>query len=184
MRVLWLALISCALVNGLVVQKAHSAPPESQATIHPGTQALIGAWHLVSIDYSGPTGPLPDPVFGPDPHGVIIYDRSSCMSVQIVTANRPTMTRPATRTSGTTSPEDAQVKSQAFDSYYAYFGTWEYDATTKTVTHHLKSSLLPYETGQNYQRHVELHGSRLVLVATMGKGDDARRRILTWERGP
>jgi hypothetical protein len=143
MRVLWLALIliSCALVNGLVVQKAYSSLPDHAA----GTtrQQLVGAWHLVSIEYSGPNGALPDPVFGPDPHGVIIYDRSGWMSVQIVTANRPTMTRPATRTSGTTSPEDAQVKSQAFDSYYAYFGTWEYDATTATVTHHLKSSSCP-----------------------------------------
>jgi hypothetical protein len=146
-------------------------------------QALVGTWHLVSIDYSGANGALPDPVFGPDPHGVIIYDRSGWMSVQIVTANRPTMTRSATRTSGTTSPEDAQLKSKAFDTYYAYFGTWEYDATTSTVTHHLKSSLLPYETGQDYRRQVELHGTRLSLIVHTGEGDEARSRILIWERG-
>jgi hypothetical protein len=145
---------------------------------------MVGAWNLVSIDYSGPAGPLPDPVFGPDPHGVIIYDSSGWMSVQIVTANRPTMKRPPTRTTGIVSSEDAQMKSQAFDTYYAYFGTWDYDATRKVVTHHLKSSLLPYETGQDYQRDVELRGSHLRLIAAMGEGNEARRRILTWERIP
>jgi hypothetical protein len=164
---------------GLFVTQARTVPAAANAK-----ETLLGAWHLVSIEYSGPTGHLPDPVFGLDPHGVIIYDRSGWMSVQIFTANRPTMTRPASRTSGETSPDDAQVKSKAFDTYYAYFGTWEYDATTSTVTHHLKSSLLPYETGQDYQRQVELQGSRLRLTARMGEGDEARRRTLTWERVP
>jgi hypothetical protein len=182
MRILWSALISCALANGFVVQKAYSASPDHTAGAT--RQQLVGAWHLVSIEYSGPAGPLPDPVFGPDPHGFIIYDRSGWMSVQIFTANRPTMTRPATRTSGVVSPENAQLNSQAFDTYYAYFGTWEYDATTATVTHHLKSSLLPYETGQDYKRQVDLQGAQLRLTALMGEGDEAPRRILTWERVP
>jgi hypothetical protein len=87
------SLCVCLVVAlGLSLTQAHSAAPES------AKPSLIGAWHLVSIEYSGPNGALPDPVFGPDPHGVIIYDRSGWMSVQISTANRPTMTRPATRT--------------------------------------------------------------------------------------
>jgi hypothetical protein len=183
MRMFWFALGSCALVHGLIVPPAYSAP-QSHATTQPSAQSLVGTWHLVSIDYSGPTGTLSDPVFGPDPHGVIIYDRSGWMSVQIVTANRPTMTRPATRTAGETSPNDAQLKSKALDTYYAYFGTWEYDAATATITHHLKSSLLPYETGQDYRRQVEFHGTRLRLIVHSGEGDQARSRTLTWDRAP
>jgi hypothetical protein len=183
MRILGFALISCAVAHGLIVPPAYSAP-KGHPTTKPSAQALVGAWHLVSIEYSGPAGPLLDPIFGPNPHGVIIYDRSGWMSVQIFTANRPTMTRPATRTSGTTSPDDAQVKSRAFDTYYAYYGTWEYDASTATITHHLKSSLLPYESGQDYKRQVDLQGAQLRLTARMGEGAEAPRRTLTWERVP
>ena len=172
----------CAWSNFVAVLVLSAIPLRQVLAADSVKPPLVGAWHLVSIEYSGPSGAVPDPVFGPDPHGVIIYDISGWMSVQIFTANRPTMARPATRTSGETSPNDAREKSKAFDTYYAYFGTWDYDVATSTVTHHLKSSLLPYETGQNYQRHVELHGSRLRLIASMGEADDQRRRVLTWER--
>jgi hypothetical protein len=182
MRVLNSALISCALVICLLVPLAQSAPSERIAMAHPDKQALIGAWRLISINYSGPKGALTDPVFGPNPEGIIIYDRSGWMSVQIVTANRPAIAKPATRTSGVVTPDDAQLKAAALDSYYAYFGKWEYDAGTSVITHHLKSSLLPYETGQDYRREVTLDGAHLKLIARSQEMGEARQRTLLWER--
>ena len=50
---------------------------------------VVGAWKLVSIEYSGEKGPLTDGVFGLDPHGLIIYDRSGWVSVQLTWERLP-----------------------------------------------------------------------------------------------
>ena len=105
MRRLITALLFCGLVMSFWVNRAQSAQPSPKAAQKLTKQAIVGAWRLVSIQYSGPNGALADPVFGPNPQGIIIYEQSGWMSVQIVTANRPVMIRPATRTSGVVTAE-------------------------------------------------------------------------------
>ena len=182
MRVLKAAIISFVLIAGFSTASAQSAPPERATAAKLTKQAIIGAWRLVGIDYSGPNGPLADPVFGPNPQGIIIYDQSGWMSVQIVTANRPAIPRPATRTSGGVTPDDAKLAAAAFDTYYAYFGTWDYNADTSVVTHHLESSLLPYETGLEYRQEVTLDGAYLKLIARSQEKGETRHRTLVWTR--
>ena len=180
MRALKAATISLVLIAGFLAALARSATPEHAAS-KLTQQVIIGAWRLVGIDYSGPNGALADPVFGPDPQGIIIYDQSGWMSVQIVTANRPAIGRPATRTSRVVTPDDAKLAAVAFDTYYAYFGTWDYNADTSVITHHLNSSLLPYETGLEYRREVTFDGVHLRLIARSQERGEERRRTLVWE---
>jgi len=176
MRYLKLALTLCPIAFNQWAPTAISAPAEHAVATNSGNERLIGAWRLVSIDYSGPNGALTDPDFGPNPEGIIIYDKSGWMSVQIVTANRPAMVRPATRASGSATPEEASAKAAAFDTYYAYFGTWTYDAAKSVITHHLKSSLLPYEAALDKRREVSLEGGRLKLtVHTQEMGRQSAR---------
>jgi Lipocalin-like domain len=182
MRALKAAIVSLVLITGFSAALAQSAPPERAAAAKPTKQVIIGAWRLVGIDYAGPNGSLTDPVFGPNPQGVIIYDQSGWMSVQIVTANRPAMARPATRTSRVVAPEDAKLAAAAFDTYYAYFGTWDYNAETSIITHHLNSSLLPYETGLEYRREVTFDGEYLKLIARSQERGEERVRTLVWTR--
>jgi len=157
----------------------------SAASLRIDRQASLGLWQLVRIDYSGPHGPLKDPVFGPNPSGTIIYDSSGWMSVQIVTANRPRLGNPGTRLSSLNTPEEAQLKATALDSYYAYFGTWTYDSGKSTITHHLVASLLlPDETGLDYRREVQFDGAHLSLIVHGQSGGEARTRTLVWERLP
>ena len=87
-------------------------------------------------------------MFGPNSRGIIIYDRSGWMSVQIFTANRPRMIEPATRTSGPFSPEEAKIKAAAIDTYYAYFGTWESDAA-KFLAEPYRSATDPFPSFTN-----------------------------------
>jgi len=181
MRVLKAAIISFVLITGSSVL-AQSAPPERAVAAKLTKQVIIGAWRLVGINYSGPNGTLADPVFGPDPQGIIIYDQSGWMSVQIVTANRPAIGRPTTRTSRVVTLDDAKLAVIAFDTYYAYFGTWDYDADTSVITHHLSSSLLPYETGLEYRREVTFDGVHLKLIARSQETGEERRRTLVWTR--
>jgi Lipocalin-like domain len=184
MRVLLSAISFCVLLGALSAASARSAQPDSIATPKLTQQAIVGTWRLVSIDYSGPNGALADPVFGPNPQGIIIYEESGWMSVQIVTANRPMMTKPATRTSRVMTADDAKRAVEAFDTYYAYFGTWDYNADTSVITHHLKSSLLPYETGLEYRREVMFDGVHLRLIARSQERGEERQRMLVWTKVP
>jgi Lipocalin-like domain len=162
-----------------------SLTAESDARpVEPSSESLIGAWKLVSIEYSGATGPQPDPIFWPHSSGVIIYDRSGCMSVQIVAPNRPDI---ADKPRTTSLPlDDESARAAAFETYYAYYGTWSFDPGSSTVTHHIHSSLLPYEVGRNYRRLVTFDGQRLRLTVDpsqdRGRGKQLARRVLTWER--
>jgi hypothetical protein len=176
------AFISCVLAMGFWVHGAQAGAPERSVAAKPTKQTIVGAWRLVSIDYSGPNGALADPVFGPNPQGIIIYDQSGWMSVQIVTANRPVIRRPAMRTSDVLTADDAKLAAAAFDTYYAYFGTWDYDADTSVMTHHLKSSLLPYETGLDFRREVAFDGAHLTLIARSQEKGEARQRRLVWRK--
>jgi hypothetical protein len=182
MRTWKAAFISCLLVSGLATSLARSESPEHVAAAKLTKEAIIGAWRLVGIDYSGPNGSLSDPVFGPNPQGIIIYDRSGWMSVQIVTANRPPMARPVTRTSGVVTADDAKLAAEAFNTYYAYFGSWEFDAVNSVITHHLKASLLPYETGVEYRREATFDGVHLRLIVRSQLMGEVRLRTLEWAR--
>ncbi|HWX34818.1 MAG TPA: lipocalin-like domain-containing protein [Steroidobacteraceae bacterium] len=158
-----------------------AAPPD------PGTpltaQQLIGTWRLLGIDYSGPRGPIVDPFYQAGSSGVLIYEPSGWMSVHILAPHRRAWGVPESRLHSTAAtPQDAQLKAAAFDTYYAYFGTWDFDAATSVVTHHVKSSLIPAETGMDYTQNVTLERGRLIHTVRGGiKGKETVRRKI-WER--
>ncbi|MBS0580625.1 MAG: lipocalin-like domain-containing protein [Proteobacteria bacterium] len=143
---------------------------------------LIGTWRLLSIQLVGPNGKTVDPFFGPDPTGLLIYDPSGWMSVQIVERQRPTTDAPVSfvsrGTPGETS-QDAQVKASVLDTYYAYFGTWHYEAATSSVVHDVKSSLIPGESGKSYSQTASLVGGHLVFSR---RAVDGAIQEKVWER--
>jgi hypothetical protein len=144
-------------------------------------QELIGAWRLLSIQIMGPGGPTIDPFYNADPTGMLVYDPSGWMSVQIVGQHRPEMEAAASRPTHDT-PRDAQRKAAVLDTYYAYFGTWEYDEATATVTHHIKSSLIPGESGASYSQTVTLDGERLVFTTRREVAGGVVVQKKVWQR--
>jgi hypothetical protein len=145
-------------------------------------QQLIGAWRLVTIDLSGPNGPIVDPFYQADSEGIIVYDSSGWMSVQIATRHRQAFDVPALRSPSSATGEQSRRKAAAYDTYYSYFGTWDLDEMTGVVTHYVKSSLIPAETGLSYAQNVTLEGGRLTFTVrnrTHGK-ETVRRKV--WER--
>lgn len=163
-----------------IASTASSAEP-SKPTL--AARDLIGAWRLVSIELQGPTGAELDPFYGRGTQGLIIYDASGWFSVQFMGADRPAVDVPATR-SGLASSADAQRKAAALDSYYAYYGTWEFDAATSTVIHHSKGALYPAETGVTYRQRVDIVGSRMTFTRSQGDAEYRRVQTKTWERVP
>ena len=163
-----------------------AAASERGASPHATRQELIGAWRLQSIEIIGPKGSRPDPFYNADSSGLIIYDASGWMSVQIVGQPRPSMDAPASRPAPVAmapiAPRDAQLKAVVLDTYYAYFGTWEFDEATSTVTHSVKASLIPGETGLNYSQTATVDGGRLIFTVRQETPEGAVVRRKIWTR--
>jgi hypothetical protein len=147
-------------------------------------QQLIGAWRLAAIEYSGPHGETVDPYYQAGSSGIIIYDRSGWMSVQITGQNRRKWEVPAVRVPPPAGEDDAALKAEAFDTYYSYYGTWDYDEATSVVTHHVKSSIIPAESGLDYAQTVTLEGGQLIFTVRSGSPAAETVRKKVWERLP
>lgn len=162
---------------------ASGAAPTDQAPSAPLTrQGLIGAWRLVRIEYRGPHGSTADPFYQQGSTGLLIYDASGWMSVRIAAPGRRGFEVPGSRPAA---DEDARLdasKASAFDSYYAYDGTWDFHAETSELVHHVVSSLLPAESGMTYTQTASLEAGRLVFYnRSVVRGEPAERRKI-WER--
>jgi hypothetical protein len=166
----WL-LCAAALVPQLLAQTKAPAPSSDQ---------LIGAWRLVSIETIRPTGEVIYPYYGKHPRGLIMYDRGGWMSVQIISDPAPTV--PSTSSRESVLSASLADKSKAFDGYYAYYGTWTFDAAASTVTHHVQQSLTPGERGEDAVRHFVLDGDRLILTAKTHEMGEDHERKLVWQR--
>jgi len=143
---------------------------------------LIGAWHLTRVEVTGPKGEQVDPFYGTGSDGVLIYDAAGWFSVQIMGSHRPSLSPPASRPE----PGDATrqaLRAEALDSYYAYYGTWAFDAATSTVTHHATGALYPAEIGATYTQHVVVHGGTMTFTRSQGPPGAETVQTKIWVRG-
>jgi hypothetical protein len=149
-------------------------------------ERFIGAWRLVSVE-GHPPG-LPN-FFGDHPAGILMYDRSGWMAVQIANhGDRKAWQRTGNGFHASRIGRTIEEKAAAVDTYTAYYGTYTIDPRAGTVTHHLEDAILPGSRGIDNIRYYEFQGDgRLLLrVAEDGKGglfsrDDATYKLL-WER--
>jgi hypothetical protein len=164
LRVL-LLLLSC-------VSLLSAQPPQDDVA-----KKLLGAWRLVSIEGTDPNFNF---VFD-HPTGLIVYDPSGWMSVQIdVKGTRKPF---ANGHAGT-----AEEKVSAFDNYIAYFGKYTLDLKAQTITHHLADASRPNSRGVDNVRWFEFKDKDHLLLIPRedGKGGVIERKNATfkllWER--
>jgi hypothetical protein len=139
---------------------------------------LIGVWSLteaVTIK-----GNETSPWFGRHPPitGNLIYTESGQMSVHIAGAPPGTISRPDFI------KLSAAERAAWLDEYYAYYGTFEIDEVAKVVTHHIASSLLPYETATMLKRDISINGDMLSLLTPSrddGSGKTTFNRLV-WKK--
>lgn len=132
---------------------------------------LLGAWRLKSIAGSVPKAAIFS--MGTKPQGILIYTASGHMAAEIMRDPRPAFI---------TGYENASAEEirNAFEGYYAYFGTYHVNVREMTVTHHLEGSLRPAEIGRDYVRAYKISGDLLSLNPVR---DGRKLQVrLVWER--
>ena len=125
---------------------------------------LLGTWRLVETTVDG----KPDPSRGLHPTGLLYYDTTGHMALQV-------MPEGGRRAYAGTNPtaEEAQA---ALRGYSAYFGTYKIDERAHTVTHHREGNINPGGLGDFVRRYEFLPGDRVALRPTESQNE------LVWER--
>ena len=163
-----------ALGSLLVFLASVSAAPQPD----PAARRVTGVWRLVEVVGDSRIRPA----HYDRPTGLIVYDASGHMAVQIVTrADRKLF-------DGGPAHGTLEERAAACDSYMAYYGTYTVDPRAGTITHHLDNALLPDLRGRNLVRYFEFQGDNRVVLMPQedGKGGIVTREHadykLVWER--
>lgn len=144
---------------------------------------LIGVWQLDDIEWVDAGGRVhPDPFYGPAPSGLLIYQSNGWFSVQIASRRPAELSLPPGRIGDSASAATVREALKVLDTYYAYYGRWELDATTGNVTHHVEHGLLP-EQGPWIQR-AEIDGTRLIFTRNQTVGGLPGRQLKIWVKLP
>jgi hypothetical protein len=152
-------------------------PAAAKAAASPQTDppiSLVGAWSLIEAVTIAAAGRVSAWLGRAKGSGLIVYEATGMMSVQIASARQP-----LPHETDFLSLSDAQ-RLPYLDSYYAYFGRYEFDPASSTVTHFVEASLYPNEVGMTLKRTVALSGN--VVTLTTPSFPDGSHNVLRWSR--
>lgn len=119
--------------------------------------SVVGTWRLVSYEDKSPGSASLYP-FGRDPRGMLIYDATGHMSIQIMKVPHPKVA------SGDDSKVTPEEKQALYDAYVAYFGTYRVDREKGVVIHHVEADLADVYIGNDEERPFVLRGDTLILA--------------------
>ena len=118
---------------------------------------LIGTWRLVAYEDQADGGPISYP-YGANPKGLLIYDDTGHMAIQIMKVPHPKVA------SGSDEDITPEEKIALFDAYTAYFGTYRIDAARGVVIVHAEADTADVFIGEVEERPFTLNGDRLALT--------------------
>jgi hypothetical protein len=135
----------------------------------PDAQQLVGGWRLVSALTNG----MINPERGAKPTGLIFYDATGWMSVNIQGDHPPVELAGEAPT-----PAESHA---ALRTYWAYFGRFTVDEQAKTVTHHRIGSANPgWHHHPDFVRAYEFMGADRVVLRPQAPARNGNE--LVWER--
>lgn len=138
---------------------------------------FLGTWTLLESYSERPSGRAPFPL-GAQVIGRINYDSAGNMAAQLMGENRTPFSSRDPREIA-----DSEYR-EAFQSYTAYFGTFEVNASEHTVTHHVLGATVPNWPGNDQLRYYELKGDTLILRTPPMRGNDGEKSVhtLVWQK--
>ena len=165
-------LIALVFVTTLAQPFSSASGPSSPA--NPSPQDIVGTWMLVAYEDHPDGGPTEYP-YGPTPAGLLIYDATGHMAIQIMKTPHPKVA------SGDDENVSPAEKVALFDAYTAYFGSYSVDWKTQIVTHRVEGDICDVYVGTAQKRHFELHGDRLTLSDSWTRNGHEVRGLRVFE---
>ena len=120
--------------------KLSETPIIRTATASEEAHALIGTWRVVEFADLNKDGKWVY-WFGEHPRGYFVYDATGHVYIQIMKV--PPLTPFPEANSDEGKPPTAEHALAAYNSFFAYFGTYTVDTEKHLVTHHVEGSLSP-----------------------------------------
>jgi Lipocalin-like domain len=130
------------------------------------SEQLLGAWHLVSIDYVRADGSR-STTFGDNPKGIAFFDSTGHYIITVMRSDRAKYAV-NDRTQGTAEENKATAQGTI-----TYFGTYTVSESDRTISIHVVGSSFPNWNGANQKRIFTITGDELKLtnpVASIGQG--------------
>jgi hypothetical protein len=137
--------------------------------------AIVGTWKVVTYEDRTEGQPVKYQ-FGEKPRGLLMYDATGHMSIQLMKVPHPKV---AARAEEQVTPQE---KIALYDAYTAYFGTYTVDAKRGVVTHHVEGDLADVFIGTDQQRPFEISGDRLILRPKWTEGGRQWTGLRVFER--
>lgn len=162
-----LSLLTMSCANPPGQSPAADAP---QARRSAQANPFVGSWKLTGIERRNPDGSLipgVNPVGGVNPTGMVMYDASGHMSLQIMPSGRP-------QTLNTLQPLTPEQSQSALFGFVSYYGTYTIDEPNKTLNLHFDGAVNPSMVGTDGTRLYEFNGNQMTF--------HAGTNILMWER--
>jgi hypothetical protein len=150
-----------------------SAPASGQDK--PLAQQLLGAWTLVASYQERPDGTRFD-TFGPNPKGIMIFDPSGRMSLQMARSDRPKFSS-NNRLTGT--PEENKA---AVQGLLSYFGRYEVQENEGAVLITVDASSFPNQDGTTQKRPVQISGDDLRWTNPVPSRGEFSAAYIVWRR--
>ena len=122
----------------------------------------------MSFEEDGPDGEVIHP-HGPDAAGLLVYDSSGRMSVQIMRRDRAALSSPNWKSL------PAEEIKKAIEGFTSFFGSYEVDSENGTVIHRVEGHVLPDSVGKVLRREFTFSGDVLILKPS------PNRRVV-WQR--
>ncbi len=138
---------------------------------------FVGVWKLISCDAIRKNGSVL-PIYGKNPIGRLYYDAAGNMSVHMMKSGRPNF---ADQTKFRATPFEMRM---AYESYEAYFSTYEVDEENHVINHNVLGGLFPNWTGTIQARYYKFDGNRLFLSTDPIGYISKEKTVVTlvWER--
>ena len=118
--------------------------------------AIVGTWRLVEHSDWDSSGALV-PMFGPNPIGYFVHDRTGHFSVQIMRTPpiRPSAEEPDSLT-------ESELR-ELFEGYYAAFGTYTVDSMSSESVYSIEGSTRPQYIGTDARLPYRIEGDSLII---------------------
>jgi hypothetical protein len=161
------------LTVALLLVELSISPNKARGQQKPLKEQIVGTWSYVSVDTVRTDGSR-EPMYGPDPKGLVIFDSSGRYALVNARSDIPKFAS-NNRTQGTPEENKAVVQGSI-----AHFGRYTVNDGDRTITFYIEGSTFPNWSGIEQKRLFTLTGDELKWTTPAsggGSGEVVLKRV-------